>query len=118
MEIVYHGQGKAMVLASIMLMDNSKEGLQETTELLRQYIGYVGLKINAGNTRHNARLPVKELRRRRIAEKAPWISTLKVTQSNKSATSPIWMPSSVRMDQLTENCHFGFRKHRVLSTSV
>ena len=32
------------------LLDNTKEGLQETTDLLCQYSAYAGLKINAGKT--------------------------------------------------------------------
>ena len=32
------------------LLDNSKEGLQETTDLLCKYSAYAGLKINAGKT--------------------------------------------------------------------
>ena len=32
------------------LLDNTKEGLQGTTDLLHNYIAYAGLEINAGKT--------------------------------------------------------------------
>ena len=36
------------------MLDNSKEGLQETTDLLCKYSAYAGLKINAGKTQSMA----------------------------------------------------------------
>ena len=36
------------------MLDNSKEGLQKTTDLLCNYSAYVGLKINAGKTQSMA----------------------------------------------------------------
>ena len=36
------------------LLDNTKEGLQETTDLLCRYSAYAGLKINAGKTQSMA----------------------------------------------------------------
>ena len=36
------------------MLDNSKEGLQETTDLLYKYSAYAGLKINAGKTQSMA----------------------------------------------------------------
>ena len=33
------------------LLDNTKEGLQETTDLLCKYSAYAGLEINAGKTK-------------------------------------------------------------------
>ena len=70
--------------------------------------------------RHNAWQPAKELRRGRIAKKTPWTSMLKVSLSNKSATSLILEPSSVRielMELLTMNFYLGFRRRRVHSTN-
>ena len=36
------------------MLDNSKEGLQETTDFLCKYSAYAGLKINAGKTQSMA----------------------------------------------------------------
>ena len=38
----------------IAAMDNSKEGLQETTDLLCKFSAYAGLKVNAGKTKSMA----------------------------------------------------------------
>ena len=72
----------------IAMLDNSKEGLQEITDLLCKYCAYVGQKINARKTRSMAVSKVHG--KGRILNETLRTSIWKVSLT--------WVLSSVRME--------------------